>query len=404
MLIVTMDLPSKMEFSSPAHNRQDVKTMRTYDFGSGRPDPASFPVTELAEAAVRAIHQVGGNFVLYPGDMGHLGLRQVMAAREAKREGVDVSPDQIALMNGSTQAFTLVAEALMEKAGDIVVMEELNYSGAIAAYKHLGLQLVGVPVDEKGMRIDALEETLADLHKRGTPPRFIYTLTTYHNPTGVVMPRKRRLQLIEIARKYDVIVVEDNCYGDVHFEGEIEPSLYALDDSPNILYLCSLSKILGAGIRLGYLLARPPMLGRILARRYDGGNSLLSASICAELFKDTLWEHVAKTNAILKEKRDAVIAALQEGVGDICTVSNPPGGLFIWVGLPEDVDRDRLAELAKERGVLYARGASFHINHEDIPFLRLAFGYPSLDDIHKGIPLLSQCIREARVEKTMAAG
>lgn len=378
--------------------------MRTYDFGSGRPDPASFPVTELAAAATRAIAQVGEQFVQYPGDMGHQGLREVMAARESRREGVEVSPDQIALMNGSMQALTLVAEALMEKPGDIVVLEELNYSGTIGAYKRLGLQLVGVPVDEGGMRIDVLEETLADLRRKGTPPRFIYTLTTYHNPTGVVMPRDRRLQLIEVARRYDAILVEDNCYADVHFEGPIEPSLYALDDSPNIVYLCSLSKILGAGIRLGYLLARPPMLERILARRFDGGNSLLAASICAEFFRDRLWEHVEKTNAILKKKRDAVFAGLQQSVGDICTWSRPVGGLFIWVGFPDDVDRQKLAELAQERGIRYARGSAFHVRHEDVPFLRLAFGFPGLEEIGEGIPILGECIREARARTAVGAG
>ena len=378
--------------------------MRTYDFGSGRPDPASFPVAEMAEAATRAIAQVGEQFVQYPGDMGHLGLREVMAARESRREGVEVSPDQIALMNGSMQALTLVAEALMEKPGDIVVLEELNYSGTIGAYKRLGLQLVGVPVDEGGMRVDALEKTLEELRRKGTPPRFIYTLTTYHNPTGVVMPRDRRRQLIEVAHRYDAILVEDNCYGDVHFEGPIEPSLYALDDSPNIVYICSLSKILGAGIRLGYLVARPPMLERILARRFDGGNSLLAASICAELFRDRLWEHVEKTNVILKEKRDAVFAGLQESVGDICTWSRPVGGLFIWVGFPDDVDQQKLADLTRERGVHYARGSAFHVRNEEIPFLRLAFGFPSLEDICEGIPILGECIHEARVKTAVAAG
>ena len=385
------------------NNSDREKIMRTFDFGSGRPDPGSFPTEALAEAATRAIHQVGGNFVQYPGDLGHLGLREVMAARESKREGVEVSPDHISLTNGSMQALTLPAEALVEKPGDIVVMEELNYSGTIGAYKRMGIQLVGVPVDEQGMGIDALEETLADLHKKGTPPRFIYTLTTYHNPTGVVMPRARRLQLIEVAHKFDAIVVEDNCYADVHFEGPIEPSLYALDDSPNIVYLSSLSKILGAGIRLGYLYARPPMLERILGRRFDGGNSMLAASICAELFKDSLWDHVAKTNAILKEKRDAVFAGLEASVGDICTWSRPVGGLFIWVGFPEDVDQDRLSELAAAKGIGFARGSAFHIHNQEVPFLRLAFGFPSLEDIREGIPLLGECIHQARTTETVAA-
>ena len=372
--------------------------MRTFDFGGGRTDPGSFPTAELVEAARQGIPEVGANFVNYPGDMGHQGLREIMAARESQREGIEVSPDHLSLTNGSMQAVTLMAEALLEKPGDIVVTEELCYSGTIGAYKRLGAELVGVPLDEQGMQVDALERTLADLHQCGTPPRFIYTLATYQNPTGSMMPRARRLELIEVARKYDAIVVEDNCYGDVHFEGAKEPSLYALDGSPNMVYICSLSKILGPGVRLGYFIARPPLLDRILDRRFDGGNSLLAASVLAAYFKDTLWEHVETRNAILKEKRDAVFAALEESGSDICTWSHPIGGLFVWVGFPPDVDRGKLAELMAEKNILYAPGSAFHIRGEDVPFLRLAFGFIALEDIRDGILAMVECIRSARQE------
>jgi len=377
--------------------------MRVYDFGSGRTDPGSFPTEELAAAAREAVREIGPELCLYPGDMGHQGLREIMAARESEREGVDVSPDHISLMNGSMQAVTLVAEALMQGVGDIVVTEELTYSGTIGAYRNLGVELVGVPLDEHGMRTDALAETLEDLHRKGTPPRFIYTLATYQNPTGSMMPRARRLELLEVARTYDAVVVDDNCYGDVHFEGAKEPSLYALDDSPNIVYICSLSKILGPGVRVGYVVARPPMLGRLLDRRFDGGNSLLAASICAHYFRDRLWDHIECNNAILKEKRDAVFTGLEQSVGDICTWSRPVGGLFIWVEFPDDVDRDKLMALCAERNIMVARGQGFHIHREDVPAIRLAFGYAALEDIQEGVPLLGECIHMARAPAPVMA-
>tara|TARA_B100000676_G_C17921313_1_gene755635 strand:+ start:30 stop:1037 length:1008 start_codon:yes stop_codon:yes gene_type:complete len=335
--------------------------------------------------------------------MGHQGLREIMAVRESEREGVDVSPDHISLMNGSMQAVTLVAEALMQGVGDIVVTEELTYSGTIGAYQNLGVELVGVPLDEHGMRTDALADTLEDLHRKGTPPRFIYTLATYQNPTGSMMPRARRLELLEVARRYDAVVVDDNCYGDVHFEGAKEPSLYALDDSPNIIYICSLSKILGPGVRVGYVVARPPMLGRLLDRRFDGGNSLLASSICAHYFRDRLWDHIERNNAILKEKRDAVFTGLEQSVGDICTWSRPVGGLFIWVEFPDDVDRDKLMALCAERNIMVARGQGFHIHREDVPAIRLAFGYAALEDIQEGVPLLGECIHMARAPAPVMA-
>ena len=377
--------------------------MRVYDFGSGRTDPGSFPTEELAAAAREAVREIGPELCLYPGDMGHQGLREIMAARESEREGVDVSPDHISLMNGSMQAVTLVAEALMQGVGDIVVTEELTYSGTIGAYQNLGVELVGVPLDEHGMRTDALADTLEDLHRKGTPPRFIYTLATYQNPTGSMMPRARRLELLEVARRYDAVVVDDNCYGDVHFEGAKEPSLYALDDSPNIIYICSLSKILGPGVRVGYVVARPPMLGRLLDRRFDGGNSLLASSICAHYFRDRLWDHIERNNAILKEKRDAVFTGLEQSVGDICTWSRPVGGLFIWVEFPDDVDRNKLMALCAERNIMVARGQGFHIHREDVPAIRLAFGYAALEDIQEGVPLLGECIQMARAPAPVMA-
>ena len=377
--------------------------MRVYDFGSGRTDPGSFPTEDLAAAAREAVREIGSELCLYPGDMGHRGLREIMAARESEREGVDVSPDHISLMNGSMQAVTLVAEALVQGAGDIVVTEELTYSGTIGAYKNIGVELVGVPLDEHGMRVDALADTLEDLHRKGTPPRFVYTLATYQNPTGSMMPRARRLEMLEVARRYDVIVVDDNCYGDVHFEGAKEPSLYALDDSPNIIYICSLSKILGPGVRVGYVVARPPMIGHLLDHRFDGGNSLLAASICAHYFRDRLWDHIERNNAVLKEKRDAVFAGLEQSVGDICSWSRPVGGLFIWVEFPDDVDRDKLMALCAERNIMVARGQGFHIHREDVPAIRLAFGYAALEEIKEGVPLLGECIHMARAQTPVMA-
>ena len=370
---------------------------RIYDFGSGCTNPDTFPVEELAKAAASGIREVGAEFSRYPGDLGHLGMRQILARRESDREGIAIDPDHVALTNGSMQGVTLTAEAfLVDGEPNIIVTEELTYSGTIGAYRRLGVQMAGVRVDEQGMCIDDLEAVLQRLQHAGTPPRFIYTLPTYQNPTGSVMPRERRLQLIEVAHRFGIPIVEDNCYADVHFEGDKEPALYTLDDTdhPHI-YLCSLSKILGPGVRLGYVYAKPPMLKKVLDRRYDGGNSLLAASVLASFFGDRLWDHVNRMNIALKEKRDAVFAGLQTYLGDVCTWSHPVGGLFIWVHLPDDVDHQKLRQLADEANVRYAPGSAFHIEGVDLPNLRLAFGYPPLDAIHEGIPFLAEGIRSA---------
>lgn len=367
-----------------------------YDFGAGRSDPGTFPTEALKAAAVTAIDANAEALTTYPGSLGLESFRIAMAKRESDREGVAVDPNHIALMNGSMQAVTLSAQALIDNPGDPVVMEEYSYPGTLSAYRSLKIDMVGIPVDEHGMRMDVLSDKLGHMAAEKRLPKFIYALTTYQNPTGTVMPKARRLELIELARRYDLPIVEDNCYADVHYEGEVQPSLFALDDDPRHINIGSLSKILGPGLRLGYLHARPPMLDRILKYRHDAGPNLLAAAIAAEFYKNGIGEHAATTNPVLKEKRDLVFAGLERELEGLCAFSRPVGGLFIWVRLPDDVDRSKLWKLAEERGLRYLPGPSFHVTGKDSPHLRLAFGHVPNDLIVEGIQVLGQCVREAR--------
>ena len=398
-----------------AHPQQSIATRvllsvpremtRPIDFSTGLTDPASFPVDELAQAAGDGIRAIGENFVFYPGPLGHAGLRRILADRESQREGVEVDPDHLALTNGSMQAVTLVGRALMKAPGDVIVTEELTYPGTIAAYKGIGARLVGVPVDNQGMRTDLLAATLENLRRTGDEARFIYTLPTYQNPTAAVMPLERREELLDVANRFEIQVVEDNCYADVHFDGEVPPSLYTLKGGENVIYLCSLSKIFAAGLRIGYLYARPPMLEHLTSRRFDAGHSVLAASVAAAYLDDgELWRHVEEHNAALRKKRDALLESLDQHLEGICTWLAPIGGLFLWLGLPPDTDLDLLERRAGEHDVLFVRGAHFHIDGADLPWLRLAFGYPTVAEIQRGIPLLADSINEAQAGAEAAAG
>lgn len=367
---------------------------RIFDFATGRTNPETVPVGRLQRAARDAIANEYVELTDYHGKLGHPGLRAAMARRESEREGVAVDPDQLSLMNGSMQAVTLVAEALTQP-GDAVICEEFTYSGTIAAYRALGIDMVGLPVDADGMRVDLLEAKLDELGE-AREPKFIYALTTYQNPTGNNMSVDRRHQLVDIARRHDIPVVEDNCYGDVHFDGDKPPSLYALSDWDKIIYMCSLSKILGPGLRLGYLYAKPPLLDTILARRHDAGGNYLAAAVVAELYRDGVWEITEELNEALKVKKNLVVDGLADAGSDVCVTSNPPGGLFVWVRFPDDVDQDKLLRLAARRNFRYAPGANFHIHGDPVPYLRLAFGHVPDDVIRDGMPVLAQCLREAR--------
>ncbi|MYD44237.1 MAG: PLP-dependent aminotransferase family protein, partial [Gammaproteobacteria bacterium] len=368
--------------------------MRVFDFAVGRTNPETFPIERVQRAAIAAIGNEYAELTEYPGKLGHAGLREVMARRECEREGVAIDPDLLALMNGSMQAVTLTAEALTSP-GDTVICEEVTYSGTISAYRTLGIQMVGLPVDENGMCVDQLEAKLNQLGNE-RKPKFIYALTTYQNPTGINLSLERRHQLIETASKRDIPIVEDNCYGDVHYDGEKPSSLYALSDYENIIYMCSLSKILAPGLRLGYLYAQPHLLEKILARRHDAGGNYLAAAVVAQLYQDGVWSLTNELNESLKVKKNLVVDGILEHSDGICASSNPTGGLFVWVRFPDDVDQDKLARLTAERGFFYASGAHFHIHSKQVPYLRLAFGHVPDDDIRNGIPILMECIRESR--------
>lgn len=367
-----------------------------YDFGTGRSDPSTFPTQAIQAAAVAAIGREAEALTRYPGGLGHQRLRELMAEREGQREGVNVDPEHLIITNGSMQAVTLSAQTLMQDKGDTVLVEEYSYPGTLSAYRGIGLELVGIKLDEGGMRMDHMAAELERLESEGRRPKFIYAISTYQNPTGFIMPKARRLEMIELAARYDIPIVEDNCYADVHYEGEIEPAIFALDDNPKHIYLGSLSKILAPGFRLGYIYARPPMLEKMLAHRHDAGSNYLASAIAAEFYKDGIGDHAAVTNPVLKIKRDLTVNGLADQLDDICVWSNPAGGLFVWVRLPDDVDRPKLWQLAEDNGVAYLPGVAFHYANRNKPYLRLAFGHLTEDQITEGIPVLARCIREAR--------
>lgn len=370
--------------------------MASYPFGSGRPDPASFPNRGLADAAARILPELGDELALYPGALGYAPLRKLMAERFERREGAKLQVDRVALTTGSMQSVTLMVQALVKEKGAPVVLEEYSYSGTLSAYRKEGVELVGIPLDEEGMKIDALETRVKALCDDGRPPAFIYTLPTFQNPTGSVMPLSRRKELLEVAARYQVPVVEDHCYADTVYEPCQEPALITLEHSVPVVHIESLSKILGPGVRLGYFTADESVFGEILSYRRDAGTSSLSAAIVYEYFREEMWTHVEQINTIVKEKRDLMFDQLAAAPDAFEQFSRPKGGLFIWVKLPDATDRAALETAAELKGIDYATGRSFHVGNEDVPYLRLAFGYASLEQIAEGMPLLADCVRESQ--------
>lgn len=368
---------------------------REINFTGGMPDPDSFPVEGLIAAAQTALRRVGGKtLVRYPGDRGEGSLREVTAERFHHRDGVAVSPNDIAITNGSMQAIDLTLRAFV-KPGDTVICEEITYMGTLGALRHYGARLVGVPVDRDGMDTDALSDALRDLKRRGIRPSLLYTVPTNQNPTGANLSRERRHRLVELAEEYDVPVLEDDCYDDIHFEARSAEAMYGFAPAGRVVYVGTFSKVIGPGMRLGYLIAPPERMATIMAGRYDGGTSAFASVILAEYLREHMWEHVAETNAIVRAKRDALLNALKRELGDDASCVPPTGGLFAWVRVPDATDMDRLMREIAARRVLCTRGQVFRCDGAEIPYVRFCYGYPTLDEIAEGIARFAECLRVA---------
>lgn len=373
--------------------------MKDFAFTGGRPDPYTFPTEALIEASAKALRDLGGSLVNYPGDNGYLGLRELASMRFERREGVPLPTDNISITSGSMQALDLVLGTFIEP-GDTILTEELTYSGTLGIMRHLKANIVGIPMDYvDGMDIDALEARLKTLKTQGIRPKLIYTTANHQNPTSAILTLDRRERLLKLANVYDTLIIEDDCYGDIDFVPNATPdALFKLDDSNRVIFIATFSKILGAGVRQGYFAARQPYYGAIHENRWDGGTSALASAIVAEFFKNHLDAHLAVTNAAVGAKCQAVIDTLEDNVADLCSWTEPRGGLFLWITLPEATDMEKLGELAGRHNAGFSEGSAFHYRSDPIKCIRLAYAYCHIDDIPEGITYLCEAIRDAQVE------
>jgi 2-aminoadipate transaminase len=376
--------------------------MARYHFGGGCPDPGSFPLAGLAAAAERVLPRLREALCNYPERQGYRPLREIAAARFQRREGVALDPDSFCLTTGSQQAITLVSQALV-RSGQPVLVEEFLYSGTLRALRHVGARVIGIPMDDEGMRMDALESRLSELAAAGSSPAFIYTTPTYQNPTGATLSVERRRRMLELARAHAVPIVDDNCYGDLDFDRPAPQTIKALDESDQVILFESFSKIMGPGIRLGCFSCDAARMDQILAHKIDGGTTVLAAAILAEYLHEHLAGHVAEIRQVGRRKRDAVCEALDRYLGVLCSWNRPSGGYFIWVRVPDECDLTELDRLANVAGINYGPGRAFHSGDQPVPYFRLSFAYPSLEEIDAGVAEMARCVRAAPPRRTAVA-
>ena len=371
-----------------------------FDFGGGKPDPASLPYAEIADATRRLLEGPDGPASLTYGALaGADSLRDVVVEKHARREALAISRDEVFVTNGSSQALAILADALLDP-GDAVVVEAPSFSGSLAILRKRGAEIFGVPLDDAGLRTDALEETLRDLAARGRRAKLIYTIDYFQNPTGVTLAVERRRELLRIAAEHGALVVEDEAYGDLRYDGANVPSLYALDETGTVVRMGTFSKILAAGFRLGWVLAAPELVQRLQPLKQDWGTNPFVCRVAATFLRERMDAHVERLVGVYRAKRDAMLAGLASGLGADAAWTRPEGGFFIWLRLPDGTNPERLLDLAIERQVSFVGGSAFYPNGEPAgegrEFIRLAFSFADVPAISEGTARLCEAIRLAR--------
>lgn len=366
-------------------------------FAGGLPAPEVFPLDELKRACSEVIANYGAKALQYGTTEGILPLRE-MIARHTTRYGITVNPDNILITAGSQQALDLIGRIFINR-GDRIVVEAPTYLGALQAWNAYGAEYVPVRSDDDGMVTDELEEALR------TGPKFIYVLPNFQNPTGVTIPLDRRKKIVELADRYGVPIIEDDPYGQLRFEGENIPAVEVLDSetrpnhgsySGNVIYLSTFSKILAPGLRLAWVIAPPEVIRKLsLAKQgADLHTATFNQYVAWEVGRHGFIDkHVLTIRNVYRERRDAMLNALEESMPAGVHWTHPHGGLFLWATLPEGMDTTEIFKTAVQEKVAFVPGESFYPCGGGENTMRLNFSYCTPDVIHEGMGRLGNVLR-----------
>lgn len=357
-------------------------------FGDGAPAEEHIPVSRMKVASMQAWEDAPA-CLGYGDQQGYPELRQWVADFVSARQ-ISCTADDVLIASGATQALDLACRALLEP-GDTIVVENPTFLGAIEIFQTYEVTVVAIENRDDGMDIDELERLLAS----GVHPKFIYTIPTFQNPAGTTMPLAHRQRLVELARRYNVAVFEDDPYGNLRYSGEEIAPIRSLDS--NVLYFGTFSKIVAPGIRVGYVIAPPEIMSMILAIREvtDISNErMMMRTIYHTVGDGFIDQHIVQMRDVYRSRRDAMLTALEKHMPEGCHWSRPDGGFFVWITLPETVDPDAFFDEAAEQGVIFFPGRWFDPTGEHATTMRLSFSTVPEDRIALGIERLGAALRK----------
>jgi 2-aminoadipate transaminase len=367
-----------------------------YNFVGGNNDADQVPVEGLMAAAAAVLKREGHTLATYGlanGPQGYLPLREFLTKKLRRDAGIACTANDILITSGSLQAIDLVNGVFLAR-GDTVIIEQECYQGSINRLTRLGVNVIGIPLDRDGMRMDALSSALDDLKRRNVRAKYIYTIPTVHNPTGSIMPQARRAELLKLSQAHGVPVFEDDCYADLLWDGQRPPALYAMSDTGGVVHIGSFSKSIAPALRVGYIVAGWDILSRALAIKTDAGSGALEQMVLAEYCAPHFAAHVTVLSRGLRIKLDALMEALAEQFGTAAEFDEPKGGIFLWVKLPDTVDAMKLYQCALKAGVAINPGPEWSVDRAySGSRLRLCFASPTVDEIRAGIAVLAEVCR-----------
>jgi 2-aminoadipate transaminase len=368
-----------------------------YSFIGGNNDPDQVPVEGLIEAVNAVLRREGKTLATYglaSGPQGYRPLREFLTTKLKRDAGIACGADDILIVSGSLQALDLVNATLLAR-GDTVIIERDTYQGALNRLTRLGVNVVGIPLDHEGMRMDVLATELAALKARGITPKYIYTIPTVQNPTGTIMPQARRVELLKLSRQYGVPVFEDDCYADLIWDGKRPPALYAMSEDDGVIHIGSFSKSIAPALRVGYIVAGWSVLSRMLSLKTDAGSGALEQMVLSEYCAPHFASHVPKLTRGLRAKLDTLMEALDEQFGTSAEFEDPKGGIFLWVKLPDQVDTLKLYQAALAAGVAINPGPEWSTDKAYAGSrLRLCFASPTHEQIREGVAVLAEVCRK----------
>ena len=372
-----------------------VDSPEIISLAGGMPDDRFFPIDRVIEASTFALREYGKKALQYGSTEGIKKLRVLLMDR-MENEGVKgIDLGNLIISTASQQGLSLVAQVFVNP-GDTIIVEEPSYLGAIQAFGSMQAEFCTVPLDKDGMQMDILEDRLKELQKAHIRPKFVYTVPNFHNPAGVTMSLERRRKLIELAHTYDLLIIEDDPYGEIRFEGEPIPSLLALGGKDRVVALRTFSKISFPGLRLGWIVAREDIMSKIIVGKQ-------AADLCSPAMTQYIaYEFVSRgwlddyINVVRREypkKKNAMISALEQYFPVGSSWTDPQGGLFVWVKAPESIDTVAMFREAINAKVAYVVGIAFYPHRDDNCHMRLNFSAVDPEHITEGIHRLGDLLK-----------